>query len=91
MGLREDFTAAMKESMKAGTAARTSTMRMVLAKLKDADIAARPKGITAIPDDEVTAMREAMEEVGIDLGYHNAICVGNLPQRIVTTSWGKVP
>jgi len=32
-----------------------------------------------------------MEEVGIDLGYHNAICVGNLPQRIVTTSWGKVP
>ena len=42
-------------------------------------------------DDQVTAMREAMEEVGIDLGYHNAICVGNLPQRIVTTSWGKVP
>jgi hypothetical protein len=42
-------------------------------------------------DDQVTAMREALEEVGIDLGYHNAICVGNLPQRIVTTSWGKVP
>jgi hypothetical protein len=42
-------------------------------------------------DDQVTAMREAIEEVGIDLDYHNAICVGNLPQRIVTTSWGKVP
>jgi hypothetical protein len=42
-------------------------------------------------DDQVTAMREAMEEVGIDLGHDNAICVGNLPQRIVTTSWGKVP
>jgi hypothetical protein len=42
-------------------------------------------------DDQVTAMREALEEVGIDLGYHNAIPVGNLPQRIVTTSWGKVP
>jgi|SRR5690242_20666243 len=42
-------------------------------------------------DDAVTAMREALEEVGIDLGYHNAIAVGNLPQRIVTTSWGKVP
>lgn len=41
--------------------------------------------------DAVTAMREAEEEVGIDLGYHNAIAVGNLPQRIVTTSWGKVP
>jgi hypothetical protein len=42
-------------------------------------------------DDQVTAMREALEEVGIDLGYQNAIAVGNLPQRIVTTSWGKVP
>ncbi|KAF1844594.1 uncharacterized protein K460DRAFT_376249 [Cucurbitaria berberidis CBS 394.84] len=42
-------------------------------------------------DDAVTAVREALEEVGIDLGYRNAIAVGNLPQRIVTTSWGKVP
>lgn len=42
-------------------------------------------------DDAVTAMREALEEVGIDLGYKHAIAVGNLPQRIVTTSWGKVP
>jgi hypothetical protein len=42
-------------------------------------------------DDEVTAAREAMEEVGIDLSESHAITVGNLPQRIVTTSWGKVP
>jgi hypothetical protein len=42
-------------------------------------------------DDAATAMREALEEVGIDLGPDNAIAVGNLPQRIVTTSWGKVP
>ncbi|KAF2660255.1 nudix family hydrolase-like protein [Lophiostoma macrostomum CBS 122681] len=42
-------------------------------------------------DDQVTAMREAMEEVGIDLSYSHAIAVGNLPQRVVTTSWGKVP
>ena len=42
-------------------------------------------------DDAVTATREALEEVGIDLSYNNAIAVGNLPQRIVTTSWGKVP
>jgi len=42
-------------------------------------------------DDQVTAVREAMEEVGIDLSYANAISVGNLPQRVVTTSWGKVP
>lgn len=42
-------------------------------------------------DDQVTAMREALEEVGIDLNYNNAITVGNLPQRVVTSSWGKVP
>ncbi|KAI8943440.1 hypothetical protein NX059_001450 [Plenodomus lindquistii] len=42
-------------------------------------------------NDEVTAAREALEEVGIDLSHDNAIAVGNLPQRIVTTSWGKVP
>jgi 8-oxo-dGTP pyrophosphatase MutT (NUDIX family) len=42
-------------------------------------------------DDEVTAAREAMEEVGIDLSEAYALKVGNLPQRIVTTSWGKVP
>jgi hypothetical protein len=42
-------------------------------------------------DDQVTAAREALEEVGIDLSPDNAIAVGNLPQRIVTTSWGKVP
>ena len=60
MALRDEFTAAMKESMKAGTAARTSTLRMILAKLKDADIAARPKGISAIGDDEVSAMLRGM-------------------------------
>lgn len=42
-------------------------------------------------DDAVTAMREALEEVGIDVSHNNALAVGNLPQRIVTTSWGKVP
>jgi hypothetical protein len=42
-------------------------------------------------DDQATAKREAFEEVGIDLSSPNAIAVGNLPQRVVTTSWGKVP
>ncbi|KAL9053659.1 MAG: hypothetical protein Q9162_004610 [Coniocarpon cinnabarinum] len=42
-------------------------------------------------DDEATAVRETQEEIGIDLRDDNAIAVGNLPQRVVTTSWGKVP
>jgi 8-oxo-dGTP pyrophosphatase MutT (NUDIX family) len=40
-------------------------------------------------DDRAAAVREAWEEVGIDLSEHQAIATGNLPQRIVTTSWGK--
>ena len=44
MGLREDFTADLKAAMLARDAARVSTIRMVTAKLKDADIAARPAG-----------------------------------------------
>ncbi|KAB8339232.1 hypothetical protein FH972_022166 [Carpinus fangiana] len=42
-------------------------------------------------DDQAAAVRETSEEVGIDLSPSQAIAVGNLPQRLVTTSWGKVP
>src|ERR1700733_13397934 len=38
MGLREQFTDQLKTSMKAGNAPRTSTLRMILARLKDIDI-----------------------------------------------------
>ena len=60
MSLREDLTAAVKTSMLARDAARTSALRMIQAKLKDSDIAARPKGIAAIPDDEIIAMLRGM-------------------------------
>ena len=60
MALRDEAMEAMKASMKAGDAARTSTLRMILAKVKDADIAARPKGITAVPDDEIMSLLRGM-------------------------------
>jgi hypothetical protein len=60
MGLRDQFTDQLKMSMKAGDAARTSTLRMILAKLKDVDIAARPKGIDKVPDEEVVATLRGM-------------------------------
>jgi uncharacterized protein YqeY len=60
MSLRDDLTAAVKTAMLARDAERTSTLRMIQAKLKDTDIAARPKGITAIPDDEILAMLRSM-------------------------------
>src|SRR6202046_2412254 len=60
MALRDEFTDQLKTSMKAGTAARTSTLRMIMAKLKDVDIASRPKGIDKVPDDEVLSMLRGM-------------------------------
>ncbi len=60
MALREQFTDQLKASMKAGNAARTSTLRMILARLKDVDIAARPKGIDHVPDEEVISMLRGM-------------------------------
>ena len=44
MPLRETFTSALKESMKAGDRTRVSTVRMILAALKERDIDARGKG-----------------------------------------------
>src|SRR6516162_4207277 len=60
MGLREQFTDQLKGSMKASDAPRTSTLRMILARLKDLDIAARPKGIEQVPDDEIIGMLRGM-------------------------------
>jgi len=42
-------------------------------------------------DDKATAIRETMEEVGIDLNDERAIFVGNLPERVITTESGNVP
>lgn len=60
MSLRERFNEALKTSMKSGDPARTSTVRMILAKLKEVDIAARPKGVAAVPDEEVMGMLRGM-------------------------------
>ncbi len=60
MSLRENITAAVKTAMLARNAERTSALRLIQAKLKDTDIAARPKGITAVPDDDIIAMLRSM-------------------------------
>ena len=60
MTLRERFTADLKTAMLAKDAPRVSTIRMITAKLKDTDIAARPKGVDAIPDEEIIAMLKGM-------------------------------
>jgi uncharacterized protein YqeY len=58
--LRTRFTAALKTAMLAKDAATTSTVRMIIAKLKDVDIAARPSGVERVPDDQVISMLRGM-------------------------------
>ena len=60
MGLREQFMEALKASMKAGDAATTSTVRMILAELKKVDIEARPRGVEKVEDAEILAMLRRM-------------------------------
>ncbi len=60
MALREQFTEQLKAAMRAGDALRVSTLRMVLAKLKDADIASRPKGVPQVPEAEVLSLLRGM-------------------------------
>ncbi|KAI9811021.1 MAG: hypothetical protein M1832_001075, partial [Thelocarpon impressellum] len=40
--------------------------------------------------DVAAAVRETREEVGLDIEKHGVL-VGNLPERVVTTSWGSMP
>jgi uncharacterized protein len=60
MSLRDQFTEQLKVSMKSGDAPRTSSLRMILARLEDIDIAARPKGVDRVPDDEIIAALRGM-------------------------------
>ena len=60
MTLREQINDRLKTSMKAGDTATTSTLRMVNARIKDIDIAARPKGVDKVPDEEIHAALRSM-------------------------------
>ena len=58
--LRTRLSAALKAAMLGKDAAGTSTIRMILAKLKDTDIAARPSGVDKVPDEQIVAMLRGM-------------------------------
>jgi uncharacterized protein len=60
MSLRVRFKEDLKAAMKAGEAGRVGTLRMVSAKLKDNDIAARPRGVEQVGDDEIVSMLRGM-------------------------------
>jgi len=59
--LRERLNQALKKAMLAKEQRATATLRLILAALKDRDIAARAKGWTAgIGEDEILAMLQTM-------------------------------
>jgi uncharacterized protein YqeY len=61
MSLRAQFNDALKQAMLGKDQRTLGTVRLILAKLKELDIAARPKGVTdGIKDDEIASMLQGM-------------------------------
>ncbi|MBR0680077.1 GatB/YqeY domain-containing protein [Roseomonas eburnea] len=61
MSLRTRFTEELKAAMRAGDSARVSTLRMITAKLKDTDIAARKAPTDpGVSEEQIVAMLRAM-------------------------------
>lgn len=59
--LRTDLNEALKTAMKTRDLRAVSTIRLILAALKDRDIAARPKGVTeGISEEEIVEMLHKM-------------------------------
>ena len=58
--LRTRLSEALKDALKSKKDRVVHTVRLILSALKDKDIAARPKGITAIPDEEILQMMTGM-------------------------------
>ena len=42
-------------------------------------------------DDRATSSRETREEIGLDLDVEHCLYVGNLPERVIESPWGKAP
>lgn len=59
--LRDQLTGALKEALKARDTCAVSTVRLILAALKDREIAARGKGgDSSVDDDEIRALLQTM-------------------------------
>lgn len=58
--LRQKFTDSLKEAMKERDQLAVSTVRLIIAKLKEQDIEARGRGKSAIEDPEILQMLQGM-------------------------------
>ncbi len=78
MNLRSEVAEAVKASMKSADRARTGTLRMIMARIKDVDIAARTKSADPVPDDALQAALRSMVK-----SRHDSIALyeqGNRPE-----------
>jgi len=59
--IRQEINEALKQAMRAKDETAVSTLRLIIAAVKDRDIAARAKGNTdGVPDDEIRALLQTM-------------------------------
>ncbi|RDE07911.1 GatB/YqeY domain-containing protein [Pelagibacterium lacus] len=58
--MRDQINAAMKDSIKARNARRTTTLRLINAAIKDREIAARGEGRDGIGDEDILAILQKM-------------------------------
>lgn len=42
-------------------------------------------------DDRATSSRETMEETGLNLDSEHCLLIGNLPERMIKSAWGRAP
>ncbi len=60
MSIREELSATLKEALKNKDQVKMATVRLILAALKDRDIAARGNGKDEIADNEILSMLQSM-------------------------------
>jgi uncharacterized protein len=58
--LRDEINSALREAMKARDERRVSTLRLVNAAIKNADIEAQGRGKSVLPDDEITGLLQKL-------------------------------
>ena len=94
MGLREQFNEQMKEAMKAKDTKRLSTLRMMLAALKDRDIAARTEtSRDLLGDDEILSLLAKMikqrdeSAVAFDAGNRPELAAGEREEIAIIRSF----
>jgi uncharacterized protein YqeY len=94
MSLRQQLTDAMKEAMKAKDAKRLATVRLVLAALKDRDIAARTEtSRDLLGDDEILSLMAKMikqrdeSAVAFDAGNRPELAAGEREEITIIRSF----